>query len=479
MWSTEIKNADSAPDLFRRLGLRRGTFWIDGSKASFMGFAPRVQLIIDADGASRRIENGRVTPGRQNPMDALLEFVREAGSIAPGSAIPRTIGFLSYELGPFLEGRIAARSSRDPALPLAWFGTYDAVASCIPVSPDNRDLCSVRIESSQAQSGEALLAALTEAAPEPSRAESKPSTLLESPQWDEYAQAIARAQEYIRAGDIYQVNLARRFRVSSPLLPWEVYLRLRAEQPVPYGSFLDTGTFSILSNSPERFLRREGDEIRTEPIKGTRRRDSDRATDQRLARQLLDDPKERAEHIMIVDLERNDLGRLCEEGSVEVSSLLRLESFKTLHHLVSTIEGRLMAGKDLGDILRATFPGGSITGTPKIRATEVIAELEPQGRGPYTGAIVWLGNQGNFDSSIAIRTAIAHEGNYSYSAGGGIVADSDPSREYAECWLKARVFLNTLLGPSHADALLRKAQESSAGANPCPGGTAASTKESR
>ncbi|MEO2168826.1 MAG: chorismate-binding protein, partial [bacterium] len=187
-----------------------------------------------------------------------------------------------------------------------------------------------------------------------------------------------------------------------------------------------------------------GDAITTEPIKGTRRRDPDTDRDHRLAQGLRMDPKERAENVMIVDLERNDLGRICAHGSVHVPSLLRVESWSTLHHLVSTVAGRLRPDATLADILRATFPGGSITGAPKIRASQIIAELEDQAREIYTGSFFTFAGPREFDSSILIRTAIARGRRLTYHAGCGIVADSDPGREYSELWLKARPFLRAL-----------------------------------
>jgi para-aminobenzoate synthetase component 1 len=257
---------------------------------------------------------------------------------------------------------------------------------------------------------------------------------------------VCRALGYIAAGDVYQVNFTQRFRVRCDRSPAAVYLRLRDAQAVPHGAYLDAGSFRLLCNSPERFLRVSGDVVSTEPIKGTRPRDPAAARDALLRQALLDDPKERSEHVMIVDLERSDLGRVCRTGTIEVPSLLRVDSFATIHHLVSTVRGRLRPEADLADLLRATFPGGSVTGAPKIRATQIIAELERTERAFYTGAIAWFRSARDFDSAIAIRTAIERHGVYTYGAGGGIVADSDPDREFDECWLKAKPFLEATLG---------------------------------
>jgi para-aminobenzoate synthetase component 1 len=256
--------------------------------------------------------------------------------------------------------------------------------------------------------------------------------------------AVRRVLEYVAAGDVYQVNLAQRFRVASDLPPFDAFLRLRAAQPVPFASYLECDGFAVLCGSPERFLRVRRDRIETEPIKGTRPRGADDAADGALRAALCADAKERAEHVMVVDLERNDLGRVCETGSVHVPSLMRVESFATLHHMVSTVCGILRPEVGFADLLRATFPGGSITGAPKIRAAQVIAELEDTPREIYTGALFRFRGPRDFDSAIAIRTAVARNGVYTYHAGGGIVADSDPQREHRECLLKAVPFLRAL-----------------------------------
>ena len=456
MWSVELKNPAPAPEIFRRLRRRKGTFWLDGAlggRASFMAFAPVAQLWIDPEGHAHRSDSQGTRRERGDPIEALARFVEETPPFDGPPAAPRTVGYLSYELGPFLEPHLAARTGRDLGLPIAWLARYDAVVVCEPLGNDAAAPCRLVVRSTSREAGEPLLAALTEARASEPEASFPAARLIESPDWDEYRVAAGKALDYIAAGDVYQVNLTRRFRVSSGLPAPEAYLRLRAIQPVPFGAYLDCGDFALLSNSPERFIQIQGSSIRTEPIKGTHRRHPDAEIDQELAAQLRVDPKERAEHVMIVDLERNDIGRICQHGSVHVTSLLRLESFATLHHLVSTVEGQLRPEVGLADILRATFPGGSITGAPKIRASEVIAELERDGRGPYTGMLAWFRSAHDFDSSIAIRTAVAKDGVYTYHAGGGIVADSDPWREYRECWLKTKAFLYALLGPTTCDPL--------------------------
>jgi anthranilate/para-aminobenzoate synthase component I len=261
-----------------------------------------------------------------------------------------------------------------------------------------------------------------------------------------YQSAVARAQEYIAAGDIYQVNLAHRFTASwSGALPQALafYDRLRDCSPAPYSGLLCTPSRIIASSSPELFLQMRGREIITRPIKGTRARSTDSAADSAAARELGASPKERAELIMITDLERNDLGQVCEYGTVHVRELLALERYAQVHHMVSTVAGRLRDGTDHIDALRACFPGGSVTGAPKKRAREIIAELEPIPRGIYTGAIGWFGFDGSSQFNIAIRTAILEAGGLAhFHAGAGIVADSQPRMEWEETLWKASGILH-------------------------------------
>lgn len=254
---------------------------------------------------------------------------------------------------------------------------------------------------------------------------------------EEFCRRVRRAQEYIAAGDIYQVNLAHRFQARWQGNPFRFYEALRHYSPAPMAGFLEMGGRSVLSASPESFLQMSGRRIQTRPIKGTRPRRPDPLADEKSAYDLLTSPKEIAELVMITDLERNDLGQVCEFGSVRVSELLKLERYEQVFHLVSTVEGELREGVDHVAALRACFPGGSITGAPKKRAMEIIAELEPEPRGLYTGAIGYFGFNGESQFNIAIRTVVVEEGLASFHAGAGIVADSIPEMEYEETLAKA------------------------------------------
>ena len=254
---------------------------------------------------------------------------------------------------------------------------------------------------------------------------------------EDYCASVARAQEYIAAGDIYQVNLAHRFSASWDGDLFAFYEALRHYSPAPFAALLEIADRGILSTSPESFLRMSGRAIRTRPIKGTRPRRSDPNADALSAYDLRNSPKEIAELVMITDLERNDLGAVCEFGSVHVKELLKLESYEQVFHLVSTVEGRLREDIDHIAALRACFPGGSITGAPKKRAREIIAELEPAPRGLYTGAIGWFGFNGESQFNIAIRTVVAEQGRAHFHVGAGIVADSVPETEWDETLDKA------------------------------------------
>lgn len=255
-----------------------------------------------------------------------------------------------------------------------------------------------------------------------------------------YRKAFDRVQHYIREGDCYQVNLAQRFRASFEGSPWAAYRALRTLNPAPYGAYLNLPFGQVLSSSPEQFLALRAGRVTTRPIKGTRPRQADAAADARIRDALAGSPKDRAENLMIVDLLRNDLGRVCRPGSIAVPQLFAVESFATVHHLVSTVSGELAPGRDALDLLRACFPGGSITGAPKLRAMQIIDELEPAARGVYCGAIGWIGLDGAMDSNIAIRTLTVQDGEVRYWAGGGIVADSDADAEYQESLDKAAAF---------------------------------------
>jgi para-aminobenzoate synthetase component 1 len=358
---------------------------------------------------------GEIISSWTNPLEAL----RWLGEFKCPPEI-RWVGFISYDLGRLFEA-IPARAVDDLHLPLFAF------AMCFDFTGE--DWQPAEMEQANPRRGE------QSPAPPPQRT----STFSA----DGYQQAVARVIDYIRAGDIFQANLSQRFTVAGAQTPRQIYENLLRSSPASYGGLLDFGDFALICNSPELFLRVTRDSangkrrVMTRPIKGTRPRGPG------MEDELRHSSKDRAELNMIIDLERNDLGRVCEVGSVKVTEPRSIETHPTVYHGVATIEGIIRDEVDLVDLLRATFPGGSVTGAPKIRAMEIIEELEPVRRGPYCGAIGYLAD-GVMEFNIAIRTMIARDGKVHISVGGGIVADSDPAAEYDETLVKARAMFAAL-----------------------------------
>ena len=403
--------------------------------------------------------------------------VGSAGSAAP-PALPFTggaVGFFSYELCTQLESLSRTRPNDLPSVADCEFGFYDGViahehatgrtwlvANPVDTTPAATILARLRAALAAPKGikptpechliGDTLPGA--PGAQPPTGADKTAGRATGDRQavaqpvanfdFASYAAAIARIKAYIATGDVYQVNLTQRFVTPMPCPPYALYQRLRARSPAPFAAYLAFGPVQIVSSSPERFLTVRDRLVQTRPIKGTRPRSADPAEDARLAAELIASEKDRAELLMIVDLERNDLGRVCTYGSVEVEKLWELESHPTVHHLVATVSGTLRPEIDLIDCVAASFPGGSITGAPKIRAMEIIDELEPHRRHLYTGAIGYLGFDGNADLNIAIRTLTCVGGQAYYHVGGGIVWDSDPRSEYQETLDKGRAMHEAL-----------------------------------
>ena len=355
------------------------------------------------------------------------------------------VGFFSYELCSQLEKITRTRPDDLPEIPDCEIAFYDAV-----IAHEHATARTWLVANPVATSPAAALFKRLHVSirtTEPARGEIAARSvdkLTANFDFSSYGKAIARIKDYIASGDVYQVNLTQRFETALPCEPYSLYQRLRARSPAPFASYLSFGQVQVVSSSPERFITVRDRRIETRPIKGTRPRSADPIVDARLAAELLASEKDRAELLMIVDLERNDLGRVCEFGSVRVSQLWHLESHPTVHHLVATVSGRLRDDVDVIDCLRASFPGGSITGAPKIRSMEIIDELEPHRRHLYTGAIGYIGFDGNADLNIAIRTITCVNGRAYYHVGGGIVWDSDPAAEYQETLDKGRAMHEAL-----------------------------------
>ena len=391
-----------------------------------------------------------LAPTPDETANAFLQRLRQSlaglGTCQPPADNPLPfvgglIGYLSYDFGRRLE-QLPAQAVDDLNLADARFGLYAWALITDHQQQRSQLMFHPSLDTTERQRLSSLFATSTTPEPQPFR-------LLEHFQADtseaEYQQCFARIQAYIQAGDCYQVNFAQRFRAGYQGSPWTAYQALRAACPTPFSGYQTLpGGGAIISLSPERFLRISAGQVETRPIKGTRPRHADPQQDQAQADALLGSQKDRAENLMIVDLLRNDLGRSCQVGSVRVPELFALESYPNVHHLVSAVTGELAADKDALDLIAGSFPGGSITGAPKIRAMQIIDELEPTRRALYCGSLLYLDVRGEMDSSIAIRSLLAKDGQISCWGGGGIVADSNGQAEYQESITKVKVLLETL-----------------------------------
>ena len=418
----------------------------DAGRWSILAARPR-RTIESPDGSGFRWQGGSLDlEGTGDALEGLATIARRYGLADPGQP-PEPggppfqgglIGHLGYDLAPRIE-RLPRRAVPDSRLPALRFGLYDTF-----VLVDHRRGSSELWAVDLLGEGRARLeerwrrwrAGLDDPpATRPASALSPPAA--ERPR-DDYLAAARKVLDYVQAGDIYQANLSHRFVAHGQVDPLDLYLKLKATSPAPFASYLAWDDLAVVGASPELFYRTEGDRIVTRPIKGTRPRSPDPSEDARLADELEASAKDRAELTMIVDLERNDLGRVCRFGSVRVAEPWTVESFEQVHHLVATIEGRLNPGVGPVDVVRAVFPGGSITGAPKIRAMEIIDELETGRRSLYTGAVGYFSLGGRSAFNIAIRTILVEGDRVTYQVGGGIVADSDPEAEYQETLHKAR-----------------------------------------
>ncbi len=412
----------------------------------------RYSLLLRSSGETLRLDpDGTLSgPGVGDGFLARLDDWFAAERLpGPGPADPPFTGgwflYLGYELAGEIEPRLEMPPA-DDGLPVALAVRCEGAvlvrhgegggASLVAESPEVLDRMRAELSAIDPDTSTAL-------------------TLLDSLEADpaeDFERAVARIHEYLLAGDVFQVNLSRGWQGRCEPSPdaVRVYRSLRAANPAPFGGLMLFGDLALLSSSPERLVQVRGRDVQTRPIAGTHPRDEDPERDRHLSERMLAHPKERAEHIMLIDLERNDLGRVCESGSVEVDELMVLESYAHVHHIVSNVRGRLRDGVSPVDVVRAVFPGGTITGCPKVRCMEIIAELEGRGRGFYTGSMGYLDRHGNMDLNILIRSMVLGPDRLSFRTGAGIVADSDPSNEVAETVHKARGLLAALGGSTLA-----------------------------
>ncbi|MEA3152940.1 MAG: para-aminobenzoate synthetase component [Betaproteobacteria bacterium] len=412
------------------------------SRYDILAARPHVRLVTR--GNLTEIHTDRITLARGDPFSLLREQLDT--DTACGSFLPfcgGAIGYFSYDLARRIERlpSVAQDAERIPDMAVGiydWALVVDHLERRTWMVGQGRDP-----ETDIKWNG--LVALFSDPPTERERAPFRVTAPIASNMTPEsYAHAFDRIKRYIAEGDCYQVNLAQRFSAPAAGDPWHAYQGLRILNPAPFAAYLSTPYAQVLSASPERFLKVENGRVETKPIKGTRRRAGHPRLDAELAERLRTSEKDRAENVMIVDLLRNDLSKNCRLGTVKVPRLFDVESFATVHHLVSTVTGELAQNRDAIDLLRGCFPGGSITGAPKLRAMQIIEELEPHRRGVYCGAIGYLGFDGNMDVNIAIRTMVMSRGEIRFWAGGGIIADSRVEDEYQETFDKASALLSVL-----------------------------------
>jgi para-aminobenzoate synthetase component 1 len=437
--------------------LESGSQFGDSGRYRILTAFPR--FVWEATGTrwSSRTDRNVIEHGTGDVLAKLETLLEQWGLAQPGDqpeeCVPPfqggMIGFFGYDLAPRLE-RLPRHHTRESRVPDIRMALYDTA-----VIVDNRagtaelwswDLTGEGRSATfrRARAWRAAIQRALESKRPPRIPRSSFKSLTSSFERDSYVEAVKRVLEYIAAGDVFQVNLSQRFTACGRPDPLDLYLRLKDASPAPFAAFLHWDDLAVVSASPEWFYRTRGDQIVTRPIKGTRPRSLQPDEDSRLATELRNSPKDRAELTMIVDLERNDLGRVCEYGSVIVNGPMQVESFAQVHHLVATVEGRIRQGAGPIDVVRAVFPGGSITGAPKIRAMEIIDELEPNRRSLYTGAIGYFSRGGSSAFNIAIRTILVEGNRASFQVGGAIVADSDPDGEFEETLVKGRAMRDVL-----------------------------------
>jgi para-aminobenzoate synthetase component 1 len=448
---TELVHWESAARRFRVLSRLPWALWLDSAaddaQDRFDILVADPYVTLRTRGATTEIATraGVTRRSQRPPLELVREQLGEVGSGAPDLPFSGgAVGYFGYDLGRRLE-RIPSIAAADIAMPDLAIGLYDWAVVIDHAARRTWLVGNGRHESTFARWPEIVAQLSAEPPPEPKpfRVHGRPISNLDR---SAYAAAFHAVQEHIRRGDCYQVNLTQRFSSQAEGDPWHAYLRLREINPAPFAAYLDLPDGKVVCSSPERFLHLRGGHVETKPIKGTRPRAQDPERDRALAEELRTSAKDRAENVMIVDLLRNDLGKCCVPGSVRATKLFDIESFASVHQLVSTVEGQLAPGKHALDLVAACFPGGSITGAPKVAAMKIIEENEPQRRSVYCGSIGYIGFDGNMDLNIAIRTLV-QQGERVYTwAGGGVVADSNVDAEYQESLDKAAAMLAVMDG---------------------------------
>ena len=456
---TALMKLQSNAHVFLLESVEGGEKW---GRYTFLGADPRVifrvvsdEVEIRENGSTRRLKHGG------DPLACLKKLLSRFKPVSVGG-LPRfyggAVGYLSYEMVRYFEKKLMKASNGEAGVNDAIFLVSDTllifdnvrhtikVVSCARVEEGDEDLEGIYREALGKIDG--VIGSLRRPVVRNSSAATQDGrldvTFESNMSAAEFKEIVRRARDYIGQGDIIQVVLSQRFETENSFDPVDLYRALRFVNPSPYLFFIKLDDLYLIGSSPEVMVRLEDGVAELRPIAGTRRRGKTEQEDRMLADELLNDPKERAEHVMLVDLGRSDLGRIARVGSVQVNSFMAVERYSHVMHLVSNIQAQLAGGKDCFDVLKAAFPAGTLTGAPKVRAMEIIDELEPSGRGPYGGAIGYFSFSGNMDFCITIRTMVLKGGRIYIQAGAGIVADSDPEREYEETMSKAAAMMKAV-----------------------------------
>ncbi len=461
-----LADMDTPVSAFRKIDDLKHSFLLESmeggekwARYSFLGSRP--SIVVKSFGRTVEITTDGKTKKstfEQDPLE-VVKRVLSAYKPVPDPALPRffggAVGFMGYDVVRFFED-LPARDKEGLDIPDMVFMITDTLVIFDNITHMIKVVSNAHIKGKSAEAAyreatkkiNSLVKKLKKGEKKQGatrqRTKIKEHTLISNFTLQQYEEAVLKAKEYIKAGDIFQVVPSQRFQTKINTEPYEIYRALRLINPSPYMYFLRCEDATVVGASPEVMVRLEGDTIDLRPIAGTRRRGATEEEDKTLAEELLADPKERAEHIMLVDLGRNDVGRVSEPGSVRATELMVIERYSHVMHIVSNVRGQLSRGRDAYDVVRACFPAGTVSGAPKIRAMQIIDELEPTRRGPYAGAVGYFGFSGNMDTCITIRTLVVKNGVAYIQAGGGVVADSDPAAEFQETVNKAKAMMRAV-----------------------------------
>ncbi|GGE84807.1 anthranilate synthase component I [Priestia taiwanensis] len=413
------------------------------ARYSMVGLDP-IAIITGKEDTFTVVEGGETSVMKGNPLEEMKQYMQKFKVANPVKEIPFSggaVGYFNYDCIRYIE-KLPTVAEDDLQTPDIFFLLFDDIVVydheekklwIMTHYEEDKERAEVHLEELQMLWTSEILDVVYEYEVPSGVVEGKRVSFTE----EGFIDAVERTKEYIAAGDVFQINLSVRQSEALETHPMNIYEALRGINPSPYMAYMECGDFQIVSGSPELLIKKKGTEVSTRPIAGTRSRGKDEAEDMELANELIHNEKERAEHVMLVDLERNDLGRVCEYGTVEVDEFMVIEKYSHVMHIVSNVRGTLKEENDAFDVVGAVFPGGTITGAPKIRTMEIIEELEPVRRGLYTGSIGWIGYDGDMELNIVIRTMVAKDGYGHIQAGAGIVIDSIPKNEYKESLKKA------------------------------------------